>query len=184
MRHPIDACVALGLWFVVAVAVIPANALAGRQASKSEVFLSLTHIDALPKEKRPEAIDALEAAIKKLPGVELLQPVDRKTGFRPSVVVQFDPAKADVGDLAKAIGAVRTPGAPKDAPAAMLVLGAEVPAELKGRELPSAKKIKGVTTATALANEVWVVLDEKGGARLSEIKAGLAGVKIVVKDRK
>jgi hypothetical protein len=119
-------------------------------------------------------------ALAKVPGVK----VSRKVTKDESVArLAFDPATADVGDLARAVAGVKTSG--REKPAARLVLGYQrfddslIPdneflpprieqalAKLKG------KGVDGKDWKLDTKNrEVHIRLEAKGGAKLADIKA-------------
>jgi copper chaperone CopZ len=100
--------------------------------------------------------------------------------------VEYDPAKTDLGELAKAAAAAQTPHAAKGTPSATLVLtAAKVTDEQAGKVADALGKIKGVDAAKSKADpktsEVRVKLDDKGGAKLADIKAALKDAGIEVK---
>jgi hypothetical protein len=94
--------------------------------------------------------------------------------------VEFDPAKADVGDLAKAAAAAETPHRDsKGAPSATLVLPApNITAQNAKKVEEALKDVKGVDAATSRADEskkeIHVKLKDQGGARLADIEKALA----------
>ncbi len=103
--------------------------------------------------------------------------VSKPTKAKPEAVVEIDPTKADVGDLAKAAAAAETPHRAKGAPEAALVLPAQ---SLKAGAVKKAlQDVKGVDAkaSTVKGGNVQVKLSDKGGAKLADIKKALAGAK-------
>jgi hypothetical protein len=127
----------------------------------------------------PEAsIQELEENLRQLPSVKLVP----HSSATPMVVVQFDPAQLDVGDLAQAVGSVKTPGADPKLPAAGLLVTATVTKAEQAKVRGALAKVKGVNgpKSEVREGEVIVVLKDEGGARLKEIHAALqtAGFKL------
>jgi copper chaperone CopZ len=96
----------------------------------------------------------------------------------PSAKVQGKINKGDVGDLAKAAAAAKTPHRAKGAPSVTLVLPASDLKKGDAKKVSAAlKKVKGVNakaTHTSIADkEIHVKLDDKGGAKLADIKKAL-----------
>lgn len=94
----------------------------------------------------------------------------KPTKANPTAEVSIDTEKADVGDLAKAAAGAPTPHRSDGAPSATLVL--------KGKAedvSESLAKVKGVDAKASKAEkgEIHVKLDDKGGAKLSDIKTAL-----------
>jgi copper chaperone CopZ len=88
--------------------------------------------------------------------------------------VEFDPAKCDVGDLAKAAADAETPHRAQGAPSATLVLTAATGADEK-KVQQALQKVKGVDAkkSSVKRGEIHVKLDDKGGAKLADIKEAL-----------
>jgi hypothetical protein len=89
-----------------------------------------------------------------------------------------------LGDIAQVIAGIKISGGSQEAPAAMLILGADVPEDLKNKDLSSLTTIQGVAGSYALEKEVWVTLNDRGGVKLSQVKAALAAAKILIHDRR
>src|SRR5262245_38512636 len=143
-------------------------------ACAEEMTLRIDHVPS------DEAGQEISRALGDVPGVKVSGKV---TKDEPTARVTFDPAKADVGDLARAVAGVKTSGRQK--PSARLVLGYErsddtaldddefVPryveqalAKLKG------KGVDGKDWKLDTKNrEVHIRLEEKGGAKLADVKA-------------
>lgn len=96
------------------------------------------------------------------------------------VTVDLDTAKADVGDVAKAIAASKTPHEKKVAPAAALVVSRTGVTKNDTQKVRKALAgVKGVVAnqSTAEDGQVIVQLDNQGGARLAEITTALKKLK-------
>jgi copper chaperone CopZ len=134
-------------------------------------------IDDVPSD---DAGQEINRALGDVPGVKVSGKV---TKDEPTARVTFDPAKADVGELARAVAGVKTSG--REKPSARLVLGYKrsddtalkddevVPryveqalAKLKGKGVDG----KGWKLDTK-NREVHIRLEEKGGAKLADIKS-------------
>jgi hypothetical protein len=122
------------------------------------------------------------AALGEVPGAKVQGKVAKGTGkdeISP-VTVDLDTAKADVGDLAKAAADAQTPHRGEvGAPSAYLVVEASGLTEDNAKKLQGAlKDVKGVepktTNADVKKKEIHVKLDDKGGAKLADIKKALA----------
>jgi hypothetical protein len=128
----------------------------------------------------------ISRALGKISGVKVSGKI---TKDEPTARVTFDPDKADVGDLARAVADVKTAG--REKPSARLVLGYKrsddslikddefVPryaeralAKLKGKGVDG-KDWKLDTKK----REVHIRLEEKGGAKLADIKAAFPNKK-------
>jgi hypothetical protein len=128
----------------------------------------------------------ISRALGKISGVKVSGKI---TKDEPTARVTFDPDKADVGDLARAVADVKTAG--REKPSALLVLGYKrsddslikddefVPryaeralAKLKGKGVDG-KDWKLDTKK----REVHIRLEEKGGAKLADIKAAFPNKK-------
>jgi hypothetical protein len=131
---------------------------------------------------------AVARALAEVPNTKV---VDNPTPKKPLVmVVSLRGATYDVGDLARAVAGTRTPNRDKGAPSAVLVLRYERldgnalsdEAFLPGRVEPAFAKLKGVVAKKCKldtkARELHIKLDDKGGAKLSEIKAVFPGLKL------
>jgi copper chaperone CopZ len=119
---------------------------------------------------------ALKKSIGDVPGAKL-EGALKATKEDPQIIsVDLDTAKSDIGDLGKSIIGAETPHKSKVAPTAAVVVpvngltkddSAKVQKALEG--------VKGVLAKEARADngQAIVVLDEKGGAKMSEIKKAL-----------
>ena len=101
------------------------------------------------------------------------------TKANPVAVVVYDEKKTDLGAIAKAIAEADTPHKSDQAPAAFLVLEAKGLTEAAAKKLPDAlAKVKGVdakmSKAEVKGKEIHIRLDDKGGAKLDDIKKALA----------
>src|SRR5262249_50345518 len=130
---------------------------------------------------------AIMNAIRKIPSVKV---AIRPTTRNPiAMVVPLRGANYDVGDLARAVAKAQTPNRAKGAPSAALVLsyksrkGRTVTENSLARTLAATcAKLKGVDAKKCKLDtgrkEVHVKLDDKGGAKLSEIKAAFPGLDV------
>ena len=121
---------------------------------------------------------AITRALARLPDVKVAQ---RVTKEKPTAVVAFDAAKADLGDLARAVAQTETTR--RDKFAATLIVSykpldataAADEAVLRGLVEPAFAKLQGVdvkgSKLDAKAKEIRIQLDGKGGAKLANIKA-------------
>jgi hypothetical protein len=108
--------------------------------------------------------------------------IGRGEGTEGTVVVPivYDSAKADVGDLAKAVAGAETPHRDsRGAPSATLVLPApHVTNALAKKVADALKGLKGVDATASRADvakkEIHVKLDDRGGAKLADIEKALA----------
>lgn len=97
-----------------------------------------------------------------------------------SVPLEFDSAKADLGDLAKAAAAAETPHRDsRGAPSATLVLPAPKISDASAKKVGDAlKDVKGVDAAASRADvgkkTIHIKLDDQGGAKLADIERALA----------
>jgi hypothetical protein len=121
---------------------------------------------------------AITRALAQLPEVKVAQ---RVTKEKPTAVVAFDPAKADVGDLARAVA--QAPTGRREPFSATLVLSykrLDTKAAADDIVLPSLvepafAKLQGVDPKgcklDTKAKQILLRLDGKGGAKLADIKA-------------
>jgi hypothetical protein len=128
---------------------------------------------------------AITRALARVPDVKVAQ---RVTKEKAAAVVAFDPAKADVGDLARAVAQTKT--GRQDKFSAILVfsykrLDAKAAADetiLPGIVEPALAKLQGVEVKGSKldikAKEVRIRLDGKGGAKLADIKAAFPGLEL------
>jgi len=129
-----------------------------------------------------------EAIAKALTDVASVKVTTAATKEKPMAVVTFDAKKTDVGDIAQAVAATKTPNREKGAPAAILILGYERldgSAAADEQYLPkkveaAVEKLKGVDAKGCKLDfkqkQLLIKLDEKGGAKLADIKAGFPGL--------
>jgi copper chaperone CopZ len=128
----------------------------------------------------PTKVKEVVKALEGLPSVKI---VDRNPE-PPMFMVEFDTAKVDLGDLAKAVATVKREVKEMPGVAALLLFDTVLNKELlKGglskeqqRRLGEAlRKVKGVDPkhSEAMDDCVWVALDERGGAKLTEITAAI-----------
>lgn len=92
------------------------------------------------------------------------------------ISVDLDTAKADIGDLAKAVGNCTTPHKDKVAPC--LAVAISVKGLTKGDAAKVQKALEGIKGVVAMQSraeqgEAIIFLDGKGGAKLSDIKKAL-----------
>jgi hypothetical protein len=128
---------------------------------------------------------AIAAALSKAESVKV---AGLPTKEQPTAVVTFDPAKIDVGDLAKTVAAIPTPNRSKGTPGAILVLkyqrldGSSASDEvyLPQRVERGCAALKGVDAKKCRLDikrkELLIRLDDQGGARLADIKKGFPGL--------
>jgi len=93
--------------------------------------------------------------------------------------IMFDPAKGDVGDVAKAVAAVKVPEAVKTQPAAILVVfpvsRERITDELSDRVWKAMKEVKGIDLEESRkliqVSAYGIVLLGEGGAKYADIAA-------------
>jgi hypothetical protein len=95
------------------------------------------------------------------------------------VTVDITPDKGDVGDLAKAAAEADTPHKSKGAPTTRLILKAPSLTKENAKGVADALKgVKGVNAKQSRADVdeqmIYVRLNDKGGAKLSDIQKALA----------
>ncbi len=115
-------------------------------------------------------------AIKKVAGAKLK---DAPSLNKTEVTVDVDFKKIDLGDIATAVAGADTPHKTDEAPGANLVLSAPSLTDKNKKGIGDAlKKVKGVDALSSIGDlkkkEIIVKLDDKGGAKLEEIKKALA----------
>jgi hypothetical protein len=129
---------------------------------------------------------AIMDALRQLPNIKV---ANRPTAKDPSTaLVPLDGASYDIGDLARAVAAAKTPNRAKGPPSAWLVLsykgheerGME---EALARSLElSCSKLKGVDAKKCRLDtkrkEVRLKLDDVGGAKLADITAAFPGLDV------
>lgn len=126
---------------------------------------------------------AITRALARLPDVKVAQ---RVTKEKTVAVVAFDPAKADVGDLARAVAQTKTgrqdkfPATPVSSYKRLDAKAAADETVLPGIVEPALAKLQGVEVKGSKldnkAKEVRIRLDGQGGAKLADIKAAFPGL--------
>jgi hypothetical protein len=161
------------LWTVVLVLIWTGAARA------EEVVLRLGGIQA------DQDADAISQALAKVESVKI---AIKPTREKPEVRIAFDLAKADVGDLARAVAGAPTPSRDKSTPAATLVLayerldGSAAADEiyLPGKVERAVAALKGVDTKKCSIDfkkkQLLLKLDDKGDAKLADIKKSFGGL--------
>jgi hypothetical protein len=131
-----------------------------------------------------------EAVAKALADLVSVKVTATATKEKPDTVLTFDPKKTDVGEIAQAVAGTKTPNRDKGAPAAILVLGYErLDGSAAGDEqyLPkkveaAVEKLKGVDAKGCKLDfkqrQLLLKLDDKGGAKLADIRAGFPGLQL------
>lgn len=114
-----------------------------------------------------------------MPGVESKVALKATKEESQSVSVNLDTAKADVGDIAKAICACDTPHKAKVAPGVALIVSAPaLTADNKAKIKDALKNVKGVdgaeTKCDVKKQEIYVHLSAQGGAKVADINKALA----------
>jgi hypothetical protein len=126
---------------------------------------------------------AIAAALSQVPNIKV---ATRPTAQNPTViVVPLEGAKYDLGDLARTVGGTKTPNRAKGAPSTALLLtykerDGEAAASL-ARDLKTiCAKLEGVDSKKCQLDiqkkEFQIKLDDKGGAKLADIKAAFPGL--------
>jgi copper chaperone CopZ len=131
--------------------------------------------------------DAIAKALSELPTVKV---TTTPTKEKPTAVLTFDMEKTDLGEMANAVAATKTPNRDKGAPAAILVLGYErLDGSAAADEVYLPKKVdaafaklKGVEEKQCKLDtkqkQVLIKLDDQGGAKLADIKTGFPGLSL------
>ncbi len=122
----------------------------------------------------------LTAALGEVPGAKVESALKATKTEAQLVTVDLDTSKADVGELAKAVGNARTPHSAKVAPSAALVVTAPGVTRADTDKVRKAlDNVKGVDAehSSAGQGEVIVALSRQGGARLADIRKALKNVK-------
>jgi hypothetical protein len=121
---------------------------------------------------------------KALANIESVKIATKPTKEKPETRIALDLAKADVGQLARAVAEAKTPSRDKAAPSATLVLGyARLDASALADEVylpprvePALAKLAGVEAKKCSFDFkkqlLLVKLDDKGGAKLADILKG------------
>jgi hypothetical protein len=96
-----------------------------------------------------------------------------------TISVKLDTKKSDVGDIAKAVSNADTPHKDTVAPSATLIVAAPgLTDDNKGKLKDALKDVKGVEAAKVKCDpkkkEIYVLLSDKGGAKLADINKALA----------
>jgi hypothetical protein len=126
---------------------------------------------------------AIAAALSQVPNLKV---ATRPTAQNPTViVVPLDGAKYDLGELARTVAGAKTPNRAKGAPSASLLLtykerdddAAAAPA----RSLKTiCARLEGVDAKKCQLDvqrkEVQIKLEDRGGAKLADIKAAFPGL--------
>jgi hypothetical protein len=182
-------------WFAIPLAIFILSAAAratdeppsdGRKIVRAELIFPRFSGGATAIEKNPNVRTALEG-VPTLKIEDLLYQYSfrKGEGFEwvggLTILVSFEPAKADLGDLVKAVAAVQGPEDRKKKPAAILMIRTDPQKGLSEDQHQSLwkhlSKVKGVKVEDSrqLKQDVitGVVLDEAGGARLEVIMAAV-----------
>jgi hypothetical protein len=130
---------------------------------------------------------AVSDALGRVPGIKV---TTRPMRDKPDAVLALDPAKADIGRLARAVAGVKTLRRAKDPPSATLVLRYE---RLDGNALAdevflpkrveeACGRLKGVLAKECKLDSknkhILLRLDGKGGAKLADIRKGFPGLMV------
>jgi hypothetical protein len=130
---------------------------------------------------------AITNALRQLPTAKV---ASKPTQKNPTTVVAFDLQKLDVGDLAVAVAGTKTPNQAKGAPSATLVLNYKRndrnaladEVVLPNIVEPVLPKLRGVDAkqckVDTKAKQLHIKLDDKGGAKLADIKAAFPGLEL------
>ena len=126
---------------------------------------------------------AIIDALRQVPNIKVANRPTAKNPF--TTLAPLDGATYDIGDLARAVAAAKTPNRAKGPPSAWLVLS------YKGRDSaaeeamaltlePTCTKLKGVDAKRCKLDtqekKVLLKLDDNGGAKFSEIMAAFPGL--------
>ena len=127
--------------------------------------------------------EAIMDALKQVPSLKV---ASRPTAQNPTVIlVSLEGAKYDVGDLARTVAGAKTPKRAKGAPSAALLLtykarDGEAAAALARDLETTCAKLKGVDAKKCRLDterrEFQIKLDDKGDAKLADIKAAFPGL--------
>ena len=157
---------------VAAALAIIAGAVQARAEELTQVTLRIDGVNS------DEDGLAIMHALRRVPNMKV---ANRPSAENPTVIlVPLQGAKYDLGDLARAVAGTRMPVQAKGTPSAALALTYKEPdgeavASL-GRDLETiCAKLKGVDARKCQFDtskkEIQIKLDDKGGARLADIKA-------------
>jgi hypothetical protein len=126
---------------------------------------------------------AIMDALAQVPNIKV---ATRPTAQNPTVIlVALEGAKYDLGDLARTVAGTKTPNRLKGAPSAALVLTYKArdgeAAASRARDLKTiCAKLEGVDAKKCQLDtqkkEFQIKLDDKGGAKLADIKKALPGL--------
>jgi hypothetical protein len=125
---------------------------------------------------------AIMNALAKVPNIKV---ATRPTAQNPTVILgPLEGAKYDLGDLARKVAGTQTPNRRKGAPSAALVLTykeRDGEAAALARDLKTiCAKLEGVDAKKCRLDtqnkEVQIKLDDRGGAKLADIKKALPGL--------
>jgi hypothetical protein len=125
---------------------------------------------------------AIVSALSKVPNIKV---ATRPTVRNPTVIlVPLEGAKYDLGDLARTVAGTKTPNRAKGAPSAALLLtyeGLDGGSAALARDLKRiCARLKGVDAKRCRLDtqrkELQIKLDDKGGAKLADIKATFPGL--------
>jgi len=131
--------------------------------------------------------DAIAKALAELPTVKV---ATTPTKEKPTAVLTCDVEKTDVGEIAKSVAAAKTPNRDEGVPSAILVLGYErLDGSAAADEVYLPKKVdaafaklKGVDAKQCKLDtkqkQLLIKLDDKGGAKLADVKAGFPGLSL------
>jgi hypothetical protein len=184
-----------GKWFVMPLAILIVSAAArgtddtpsdGRKIVRAELIFPRFDGGATALEKNPNVRKALEGVpTLKIEALQFQESFRKIEGFEwvggLTLRVSFEPAKADLGDLVKAVAAVQGREDMKKQPAAILIIRTDPQKGLSADQLQSLwkhlSKVKGVKVEDSRQLKqdpmTGVVLDEAGGARLEAIRAAV-----------
>src|SRR5262249_54899351 len=126
---------------------------------------------------------AIVDALRQVPNIKV---ATRPTTKNPTViVVPLEGAKYDLGDLARTVAGTKTPNRDKGAPSTALLLtykerDGEAAAALARDLKTTCARLKGVDAKKCRFDtqkkEFQIKLDDKGGAKLADIKKALPGL--------
>jgi hypothetical protein len=111
-------------------------------------------------------VEEVTRALEKLPSVKVLP----HSGSTPHFLIEFNPAKTELGELAKALAAVE-PGEAKEETAAFLMLTVSLEKESQTNLLRALASVKGVDAKKSEfpGGHPRIALDNKGGAKFAEV---------------
>jgi hypothetical protein len=111
-------------------------------------------------------VEEVARALKQLPSVKIVPHSDAT----PHFLIEFNPKKVELGELAKAIASVEAVGA-KEETAAYLMLTVELKKDQQAALLMALENVKGVDVKKSEfpGGLPRIALDNKGGAKFSEV---------------